>query len=927
LRLKGVFPESSLGMSTSRAESGGMLSVQEVAGKATRLLDTTPAGKIHVDGPTAHLIEARFEIQALSDEASRLLFEKGIREVPRTLMGKEIPCFGREREIGLLETLWTEACDEPAARVMLLTAPAGGGKSRVRHEFCERIQRQGRAFEFLVGRGDPMRDAAPFALLGPALLTAAGIAGGEPEAVQRKRLTAHVSRFLPEMDSLRTAAFLGEMANLPFPDDDLLPLRAARKDARLMADQKLMVWLEWLEAECNQHPVLLVLEDLHWGDAPSVSFVDAALRVLAEKPFMVLALARPEVDRRFPGIWNERNPQQINLVPLSPRWSQRLVEHVASEIPEKSARWIVERAQGNPFYLQELLRAAVDGDRVGDDSKLPDTVLGMVQARFDGFGPEAKLVLRAGSIFGQVFRPAGVKALLDGNVRKDVDRWLDILEKQEILFSRSTSDLREYAFRHALLRQAAYEMLPPAEKRLGHLVAGQYLDQAGEREGIVLADHFERAGDTARATHWLCAAAQQALDANDIVEALARVERGAILGAAGEKLCVLRLIEARARYWKGEYIEAEGASREALVSGDERTRLSALTALFDALGPQAKYGEILTLYRDLVRPKESELLNVWLECVVVATSYLSMGGDYNLVKQTLALLDKSRAHLEPILVGRTEFLKARAERAGGNQSQALVHFKLAADQFESIGLHLDACVALATMSVTLGEVGQLEEAQACLRRVLATTRRLDLKHILGGVLQALANILAYQGSLEDARAFGEQALTVTRAQSDRRFQGCAEAYLSVTEYLAKDYLRAENFARAALLTWEAVISSRPFALALLARALLPQGRLAEALPFARDAFAQLESLGIVDDGEATIRLALAECLIAAGDQPAAQEAVATTAKWLHTRAETIDDPSMRESFLTRIPEHRCILELAREYGLPTSGISPHPSRS
>ena len=92
LRLKGIFPESSLGMSTSRTESGGRLSLQEVAGKAARLLDGAPAGKIHVDGPTARLIEARFEIQPLSHEASRLLFEKGIREVPRTLMGKELPC-------------------------------------------------------------------------------------------------------------------------------------------------------------------------------------------------------------------------------------------------------------------------------------------------------------------------------------------------------------------------------------------------------------------------------------------------------------------------------------------------------------------------------------------------------------------------------------------------------------------------------------------------------------------------------------------------------------------------------------------------------------------------------------------------------------------------------------------------------------------
>ncbi len=110
-----------------------------------------------------------------------------------------------------------------------------------------------------------------------------------------------------------------------------------------------------------------------------------------------------------------------------------------------------------------------------------------------------------------------------------------------------------------------------------------------------------------------------------------------------------------------------------------------------------------------------------------------------------------------------------------------------------------------------------------------------------------------------------------------------------------------------------VPSARPFALALLARALLAQGRLDEALPNAREAHAQLDRLGFVDDGEATIRLALAECLIATGDQPAAQAAVTAAAQWLRARAQTIDDPAMRESFLTRIPEHRRILELARQH--------------
>jgi tetratricopeptide (TPR) repeat protein len=916
LRLKAALPDASLGISTSRADMAGKLSLGDVIDQAGHLLATTPAGTIHIDGITAHLLETRFAIQTLPDGAARLLFEKGIREAPRTLMGMQVPCFGRDREIDLLEALWDEACDEPAARAMLMTSAAGGGKSRVRHEFCDRIQGRGRPFELLVGRGDPMRDSAPFALLGPALLAAAGIIGGEPEPVQRKRLIAHTSRFLPAKDALRIAAFFGEMANLPFPDEDLLPLRAARQDPRLMADQTLMSWLEWLEAECDHHPVLLVLEDLHWGDTPSVNFVDAALRVLPEKPFMVLALARPEVDRRFPGVWKERSPQRINLAPLSPRVSQRMIEHVVGKIPEESSRWIVDRAQGNPFYLEELLRVVRDGGKVGDDSNLPDTVLGMVQARFDIFGPDAKLVLRAGSIFGQTFRPAGVKALVDEDRRKDVDRWLEILAQREILFSRPTADLREYAFRHALLRQAAYEMLPPSEKRLGHLLAGQYLEQAGERQGIVLADHFERAGENPRAIHWLGVAAQQALDADDLVETLGRVERGVKLGAAGEELCAMRVIESEARYWRGEYAEAERAAREALVSGSARTRLGALRALFDGLGPQAKYHEIATLFRDLERPPEPELLNPWLDCVVSATAYLFFSGDTETRGHTLALLEECKERLDPLLVGRAETMKAHRARDTGKPAEAVAGFWRAVDYYESIGHPRVACEARGNLGVHLLELGQLEEAEACVRQVLATAQKLDLKYMLGGGFNSLANVLAFRGCLDDARAAGEQALAITGAQNDRRWKGYAEAYLSVTEYLAGNYARAKHYARGAITTWETALSARPFAIALLARALLAQRRPVEALLSARDAYAQLEGLGVVDDGEATIRLALAECLIATGDTPAAHDVLEKASNRILASAEGIDEPAIRDSFLTRIPEHRRILELARELAGP-----------
>jgi tetratricopeptide (TPR) repeat protein len=252
----------------------------------------------------------------------------------------------------------------------------------------------------------------------------------------------------------------------------------------------------------------------------------------------------------------------------------------------------------------------------------------------------------------------------------------------------------------------------------------------------------------------------------------------------------------------------------------------------------------------------------------------------------------------------------------GKTAEAVAGFRRAVDYYQSIGHRRVACEALVNLGVYLLELGQLEEAEARMRQILATAQKLGLQYIIGGALNSLAGILAYLGAFDDARAAGEQALAITGAQNDRRWKGYAEACLSVTEYLAGDYARAEHYARAAMTTWETVPSVRPFAIALLARALLAQGRPAEALVSARDAYAQLESLGVVDDGETTIRLALGECLIAIGDMPAAQEVLEKAAGRILASAETIDDPAIRNSFLTRIPEHRRTLELARELAAP-----------
>jgi len=310
----------------------------------------------------------------------------------------------------MLTDCYAATLAESMASVVLVVGEPGIGKSRLREEFVEWVQRQAERGEVLFGLGDSLGAGSPFATLGRAIRRAAGIHEAEAIESKRDKLSERVARHVESEARARVTVFLGEIANVPFPDDQNDALRAARANPQLMGDAMRRAWEDWLTAECAAHPVLMVIEDLHWGDLGTVSFVDAALRNLRDRRFMVLALARPDIEERFPDLWKARAPQVINLGPLSKRASEKLVRGALGQVTDAVVEAIVARADGNAFYLEELIRACADGRA----DSLPDSVLGMVQARLDAEGSDAKRVLRAAAVFGERFSRAGVAALLGG---------------------------------------------------------------------------------------------------------------------------------------------------------------------------------------------------------------------------------------------------------------------------------------------------------------------------------------------------------------------------------------------------------------------------------------------------------------------------------------------------------------------------------
>ncbi len=483
--IKERWPEAAVAVATGRGMVKGQKPVGEVVSRALTLL-THPEGFIGsdhqagvwVDTLSAQLMERRFRLSS-ENGTTQLLGEDESADSSRLLLGKPTPCCGRELELGTIDIQLQNCIDESEARAILITAPPGSGKSRLRHEFLRRIGPSGparRELMTLVAQGEMMSASVPYAMLAQGLRRLCGLSGGEPLAEQRARLASRLSRHLAAPDHARVLGFLGELAGLPLTAELPPLLMAARQDPKILHEQIRRAFVDWLRAECDVAPVLLVLDDLHWGDTLTVLLMDSALRQLKNLPFCLLAFGRPEVHTLFPRLWHEHGLQELALKGLNKRACERLIQHVlGKDVPAPVVARIIDQAAGNALYLEELIRATAEGK--GDS--FSETVLAMLQARISRLAFTARRVLNGASIFGQTFWQGGVARLLGCSpFAPELEQALLELIDAEIIRSHDDSqiaDEKEFGFRHALMRDAAYGLLTEIDRIVGHCVAAQYL--------------------------------------------------------------------------------------------------------------------------------------------------------------------------------------------------------------------------------------------------------------------------------------------------------------------------------------------------------------------------------------------------------------------------------------------------------------------
>ncbi len=898
-------------IATGRGLMAGSIPVGEVIDRAVAKLRALERGDarapaqswVALDELTAGLLDTAFDLRGHGDA----LFLAGRRDPlgsSRTLLGREAPFVGRERELEFLQASARDSFEQEVTSVALVTAPPGAGKSRLVGEALARLREAHPSVGVWAARADAVGAGSPFALVGQLIRRAAGIRDDEPIDVRRKKLEARVLRHVPEAEAQRVVSFLGELSATRFLSDARPELRDAQQDATLMREEIERAWIDFIAAECSARPLVLLADDLQWGDLPSVKLIGAALRKLPQARLFVIGAGRPSLHEAFPNLWSDAELSEMRLARLNPVASRRMIRQVLGDgVDEATTDAIIARAAGNAFYLEELIRAVAHGR----GASLPETLIATMNTRLDALDPDARRVLRAASVFGDAFWRGGLDTMLRDLSKASIDHWLDLLVTQELVEVRRESRFQgdtEYAFRHALFREAAYATLIPRDLETAHHAAGMWLERAGESDAIVLAEHFERGGAPSRAASLYRRAAEQALDGSDLDAAAARADRGIACGATGLDFAALRYVRGEVHALRGENVEAERCGTDVLSltppgSASWCWAASTTFALRIQLGEPAGAS---TIVRELARvdPEPGAVL-AYVRACAQSTALLSYAGMHDIAREMLARMESLSAGEAAAAKGWTCFARCNVAAADGDAPAQLRAAEEGARFFEEARSELGRAIVGIQRGAALTSLGELERASSVLAEARRATERLGAGHHASLAMLCEGIVATRRGDTESARTLLEEAAAAFYDQGSPVHFGWARAILALALLAAGDAETAERETSEAALVLESVPALRAACIGALGAILVATDRDAEATSKLHEALDVCLATRWMTDLEPAFTLAYAKALRRTSRGDDAALVLARGRERLEARAALVDEPSARATFLAQHP--------------------------
>ena len=764
------------------------LAVGDTMNMGARIQAAAPPGSVAVSEATHQLIEGYFVLRDLGEHELKGKGRQHVFEVERPIgsrsrvdVGAERglgPFVGRERQIEMLNELFDRA-RAGSGQVVFVHGEPGIGKSRLLHEFRRRRGDEDAAWR--VGRCISYGAEIPYLPIIDVLKDSYRIDETDDDAsVIRKvrdgvMLAGAEPSAVPYLEHLLTSGNAEVAAMDP----------QFRKAATFEALRAVAI------AAAARRPLVLTIEDAHWIDAPSTEFLSYLMDIVPEHRILVLLSHRPGWAQPF---GDAANLTQLGLRTLSEREAARVAEAVfgTSGLPPELEELIFRKAEGNPFYVEEVTKALVETGAVRrvnghhvlarpiQDVDVPDTVQGVIMARLDRLDDDPKRAIQTASVIGREFtlrlleRTAALPDASGDSVRE--------LRSLELIFERSLYPELVYMFKHALTHDVAYQSLLLERRRQLHGVVADaihelYEDRLAEQYET-LAHHFERAERWAEAVEFLVRSGDKAAASFAPREAIAFYERALDVVArsdiAVKPSVLIHLHHARGEAlflineWERSVASLEEMRAIAIAEGDEQGageawfRLS-MTYLWwhrfeDAV---ACAEEAVTVGEHLGDPvlRSGGLYSIGL--VQMCTGEIAAGEAS--LEQSLRLAHEGQ---DPMLQSMTLEALGELLHLRGDEAEGIARVTEASEIGRSNGIPIAMLWPIWARGVACCGVGRYDDALESLTEVLALAERLDEKAVwcrttntLGWLFGDLCNweraIEQNSVSLEQARAFGD----------------------------------------------------------------------------------------------------------------------------------------------------------------------------
>jgi class 3 adenylate cyclase/tetratricopeptide (TPR) repeat protein len=681
------------------------------------------------------------------------------------------PFVGRQAELALLETSFARAVRDRRAQLVTIFGEPGLGKSRLVTEFVDGVERA----TTLSGRTLPYGEGVTYWPLAAMIKASAAIGDDDPAADAFEKLRASCES---EAVADLLAAALGVLG-------------AAEGD-RTPGE---LSWaaLRWAEQLAQGQPLVLVFEDIHWAEEPLLELVEQLARSLQDSPVLIVAVARPELlDTRPTWGGGIRNASAIDLLPLGDDESEELSNALLSrtDVTRIQRGLVLERAEGNPLFLEEIAHALRDGR--GLDG-IPDSLQALIASRIDGVAADEKKLLQSAALIGRVFWRGALERLAPDI---EVVELLDRLVNREFVVAEERSSIsgeHAYRFKHVLIRDVAYGGMSKARRAEEHRAFAEWVaDRARDELAEIRAHHLEQAADllielAGTIPEDLARSAAEALE-----EAGRRgLRRGALRSArrtlvravAIEPTPDRRYLAAHAAWRLADVPtvgdEAEAALAEARAAGRSDIEGRALVLLADlalhADGDVARAHDLAD--EALAILPDDELAGLYDAHALITTIFWWLGNGEGATRHAEAMLELAHKAARPELESLAKTQLSAIAGVRGDVAGALVLLEQAESLAETSGSHEAMGYALAVHGRRFGEA-ESDDAERYLRRALEIFDEIGAAGRHGWTLSNLASVYRQRGEIPLAEKTFREAVRRLRGTHEQGYLAEAERGLA-----------------------------------------------------------------------------------------------------------------------------------------------------